>query len=83
MATYVKKTVIKLHLNDGKTATINLPECINEQLIDPDNASSLVDDAFDKIKAAYRSDTGATVQSADFYTVTTATNTVAENFVGE
>ena len=71
MAFYEYKTQIKLSLDDGKTAVINLPRGINEYLTDPQNSTPLYTGALEKIKAAYESDDGAHVKSADFITFET------------
>lgn len=76
MAT-VKNVLIKLHLSDGKTATITLPEARNDNLID-ENEDTLVMDACRAMFPVYAADNGATIVNADFYVTTTTTSVVVE-----
>ena len=78
----VKKTQIKLYLDDGKTAVINLPAPINDDLIDEDEGTSLINEPWLALKDAYASDDGATVTAADFNIITTTTSVIAKNFKG-
>lgn len=77
-----KKVHIKLHLNDGKTAIINLPSPRNDTLVD-DNSDDLVPDVMRAIAPVFASDDGATVTAADFYVVTTTTTPIVEDYFPE
>ena len=73
MAT-VKKLQIKMTLSNGKTAYINLPEAINNNLTDPDSGDTIPTNAMPAIAAAYATDLGATVVSAKFIKIETTTS---------
>lgn len=78
MSTTVKKVQLKLKLDNGNTAIINLPAPINMTLTDFDTGDALYGDAMASIKAAYATDDGATVNSGNFYIISTTTTEVTE-----
>ena len=77
-ATTVKKTLLRLNLDDGSTASITLPEGINDNLTD-ENESDLIISAYDKLKLVFANDNDATITGLDAYTISTVTNTVVQN----
>ena len=79
MSVTVNKLQLKLKLDNGNTAIINLPEAINNTLTDSDTGDELYGDAMASIKAAYATDDGATVNSGNFYIISTTTTEVAED----
>lgn len=81
MAT-TSKVQVKVHLSNGKSNVINLPSPINATLTDPDEGTALHPAAYEAIKAAYATDDGATVASADFAIIRTTTTDIAIGFNG-
>ena len=82
MATVDKKTKVVLHLDDGSSRSLTLPEYVNENLLDPNSNLPLYSDVFPAIKAAYETDAGAHVHSADFQTVMTRVQHVIDGWTG-
>lgn len=78
--TSTQKTVLKLTLSDGTTKNITLPAPINNTLTDEDSGDGIWIASYPKIKAAYQTDTGATVVQMTAQIVTTTTNAVVEDY---
>ena len=76
------KLQLKCALSDGSTATINLPPPRNNTLTDVDTGQPVYSTAVPKIKAAFATDSGATVNSITFNIIQTTTTIVAENYTG-
>ena len=68
----VRKLQLKMDLNNGKTATINLPQA-KAGLSDSD-----LQNKFPPIATVFETDDGATVSSIEVSTVTTTTEIIAD-----
>lgn len=72
-----KKLQLKLTLNDGKKAIINLPEPINDTLSDPTEGITIWNGTFAPIAAAYASDSGATIATMGYHIFETVETVIA------